>query len=48
MAYSLEFFESAEKDLEEALDWYLEKSPSVVQTFFDKYLDVLELIVEKP
>jgi len=48
MAYILEFFESAENDLEDALDWYLENSPTVVQSFFDKYLDLLDRISETP
>ncbi|MEM8523727.1 MAG: type II toxin-antitoxin system RelE/ParE family toxin [Bacteroidota bacterium] len=48
MAFLPEYFEAAEADIEEALDWYMEKNQDVASRFYDVFLDLEERILENP
>ena len=48
MAYSYQLLPEARADLYEALDWYLEKTLPLAQSFFDDYAKAVARITANP
>ncbi len=48
MTFSIKLVPSAQKELEEALEYYLQISPNLLRKFYNEFVDLNELLEQNP